>query len=769
MAVVSLTTVADTYVKRYRGTGDGMNYGGDTGLAALNTSSEYAEVYVLFDLSSIPSASKINSATFELALRGGGYFNITVDMRKVTSGWQEYAVTYNNKPSISNEVYGSIFSPNFNPPDPEIASFDATAMVREWISGQSPNYGFALTSPNGNRIFGSREGAAAYGYMPPTLVIDYEPNHAPNAPGLNTPGHGSITNNRNPVFNWTFSDQDGGDYQTAWQIQVSAGDGGAFTNIYMDSGKNTTATNQWTFYNFGDNQYFYRIRTWDRYDAVSPWSWVPWFGIENQPPTCTGGTPSPRYLKVDPGGSFRVEVTGVSDNWSGVQKVQFATWTEAGGQDDIRWYDGVNAGGGTWYYDVPLANHGNAEGKYNCHVYAWDFAGNSANIRVIDTYIDRTPPNVGSVSGPHYTNQAGGTFRVWAYNVTDSSGVNRVSFPTCHTSNTSVWKWYPGVRDGGSNNWYCDIQMGEFANAEGTYFSDVYAYDNVGNQAPSVRIVTYVDRTPPTVASVQGLSYTNQTGGTRRVWIYGAADAVSGIASVEVIYYATGLTFRGPFPAGQSGNDYYYDVPIYVGDDRYKAEFRLHDRAGNTGYYKVEFLVDSQRPNDPNGSVTYGETTVTFTWLRFSDPFPSSEYERTELTFGEWDGSAWAGGFPNRHMGVVTTDANTLEKYFSNLNPGVRYRYTVKHFDKAGNESAYTWREFVTKKKIGEIYVPLSPIKFIILPLYDPQSGVLGSKEIRSTISNGVIGCFETVQIRDPSASKVKAQTSQGIRAIAKN
>ncbi|WP_088832648.1 DNRLRE domain-containing protein [Paenibacillus tyrfis] len=660
MAVVSLTTVADTHVMRNRNQAEGMNFGGDTGLAALNTSSEYAEVYVLFDLSSIPSASKINSATFKLELVGGGYLNITVDMRKVTSGWQEYAVTYHNKPSISNEVYGSILSPHFNPPDPVIASFDATAMVREWISGKSPNYGFALTSPNGNRIFSSREGAAAYGHIPPTLVIDYEPNHAPNAPGLNTPGHGSITNNRNPVFNWMFSDQDGGDYQTAWQIQVSAGDGGAFTNIYMDSGKNTTATNQWTFYNFGDNQYFYRIRTWDRYDAVSPWSWVPWFGIENQPPTCTGGTPSPRYLKVDPGGSFRVEVTGVSDNWSGVRNVQFATWTEANGQDDIRWYDGVNAGNGTWYFDVPIANHGNAEGKYLCHVYAWDHAGNSANIRVIDTYIDRTPP---------------------------------------------------------------------------------------------------------TVASVQGYSYSNQTGGTRRVWIYGAADAVSGIAAVEAHYVKVGMNWNGPYAAGQSGGDFYFDAPVYAGDGEYLVHFYLRDRAGNqSGPHEVKFFVDSQRANDPNVSVIYGETTAAFTWLRFSDPTPSSGYARTLFYLGEWTGTAWVGGAPNLFNGIeVTKDINVIEKYVSKLKPGVRYRYTVTHFDKAGNESAYTYREFVTKKQIWAMQYKAG-LAQLSLAIYDPDSGVLGSKALRIATPAG-IGCFELVGT-DVTMTNFRVQTPQGVRTI---
>jgi hypothetical protein len=86
-----------------------------------------------------------------------------------------------------------------------------------------------------------------------------------------------------------------------------------------------------------------------------------------------------------------VQVTGVSDNIS-LSIVRFAVWTAANGQDDIIWYDGTNAGGGTWYKDVPIANHGNAEGQYICHVYAYDTAGNNQNVRIIDTYVDRTAP-----------------------------------------------------------------------------------------------------------------------------------------------------------------------------------------------------------------------------------------------------------------------------------------------------------------------------------------------------------------------------------------
>ncbi|KEQ25589.1 GBS Bsp-like repeat-containing protein [Paenibacillus tyrfis] len=377
---------------------------------------------------------------------------------------------------------------------------------------------------------------------------------------------------------------------------------------------------------------------------------------------------------------------------------------------------------------------------------------------------DTTPPTVGSLTGTQYLKiQPNNTFRVWAYNVTDSwSGVSIVRFPTAGPG--SDFQWRDGVRDG-SNNWYCDIPINAYGNNEGLYTTHVYTYDNAGNNGFVGAISTYVDRTPPTVASVQGFSYTNQTGGTRRVWIYGVADAVSGITSVEAHYVKTGMNWNGPYAAGQSGGDFYFDAPVYAGDGEYLVHFYLWDRAGNqSGPHEVRFFVDSQRANDPNVSVTYGETAANFTWLRFSDPTPSSGYARTLFYLGEWTGSAWVGGAPNLFNGtVVSTDINVIEKHVNNLKPGVRYRYTVTHYDKAGNESAYTYREFVTKKQIWAMQYKAG-LAQLSLAIYDPNSGVLGSKALRIATPAG-IGCFELVGT-DVTMTNFRVQTPQGVRTI---
>ncbi len=81
---------------------------------------------------------------------------------------------------------------------------------------------------------------------------------------------------------------------------------------------------------------------------------------------------------------YDVYIYGVGDALSGINRVQFATWTTYGGQDDIQnsWQtskiaSGTNLENGTWYYHVSIYDHNNEHGDYNTHVYIYDNAGNS--------------------------------------------------------------------------------------------------------------------------------------------------------------------------------------------------------------------------------------------------------------------------------------------------------------------------------------------------------------------------------------------------------
>ena len=105
--------------------------------------------------------------------------------------------------------------------------------------------------------------------------------------------------------------------------------------------------------------------------------------IDKTAPTIT----SAEIKNVTPTG-YDVYVYGVKDAGSGVNRVQFPTWTSANGQDDIQsdWVNSTAAtgtkqsDGTTWVYRVNTKAHKNESGTYYTHIYVYDNLGNSKNV-----------------------------------------------------------------------------------------------------------------------------------------------------------------------------------------------------------------------------------------------------------------------------------------------------------------------------------------------------------------------------------------------------
>ena len=100
-------------------------------------------------------------------------------------------------------------------------------------------------------------------------------------------------------------------------------------------------------------------------------------------------TVAPTFTKVEVKNlsttGYDVYVYGVTDGTgSGVNRVQFPTWTTANSQDDIQsnWRTNASAtgvkqsDGTTWVYRVNVTDHKNEYGEYNTHIYLFDNLGN---------------------------------------------------------------------------------------------------------------------------------------------------------------------------------------------------------------------------------------------------------------------------------------------------------------------------------------------------------------------------------------------------------
>lgn len=142
----------------------------------LDPDGEIVRSLVMFDLSTIPSGSTINSATFEAYLVGWYDYPDryrAVAVHRMTETWSEDSVTWNNKPDYS-ESYDSVSIKAEESWDWH--SWDVIDLVQEWINGTHSNQGIMLRGPEQSgadsawRSFSTREGP-----NPPRLVIDFTP------------------------------------------------------------------------------------------------------------------------------------------------------------------------------------------------------------------------------------------------------------------------------------------------------------------------------------------------------------------------------------------------------------------------------------------------------------------------------------------------------------------------------------------------------------------------------------------------------------------
>ena len=133
--------------------------------------------------------------------------------------------------------------------------------------------------------------------------------------------------------------------------------------------------------NYTENGTIY-ARLWDGTNAGEE-TYANITNIDKAAPTSTGAE-----IKNVTAAGYDVYVYGVKDAGSGVNRVQFPTWTEANGQDDIQgsWQTSKAAkgtkqqDGTTWVYHVNITDHKTEAGVYNTHVYAYDNLGNGKYI-----------------------------------------------------------------------------------------------------------------------------------------------------------------------------------------------------------------------------------------------------------------------------------------------------------------------------------------------------------------------------------------------------
>lgn len=158
-----------------------------------------------------------------------------------------------------------------------------------------------------------------------------------------------------------------------------------------------------------------------------------------------------------------------------VTNVQFPTWTENNGQDDLSWETSNNFYTNYWYTEIKLSDHNNENGKYTTHIYATTKYGTFLIKGVDCEAIGSTYDKIDVVNNDDDSY----TLTVVNLKYTDGNVPTFVKLP--------VWTdkdgqddavWYNATKIDGTNNWKITIKKSEHNNEVGNYIVDIYSAMN---------------------------------------------------------------------------------------------------------------------------------------------------------------------------------------------------------------------------------------------------------------------------------------------------
>ena len=187
----------------------------------------------------------------------------------------------------------------------------------------------------------------------------------------------------------------------------------------------------------------------------------------------------------------------VSDN-IGLSSVQFPTWSYNNGQDDLVWHEGEISGNKV-ICRINVADHkGDVDCTYQTDIYAYDYAGNCTSyINALFPYIDATSPTISDVEVVDVSETG---YTVKCKVIDDYSKIDRVQFPTWFEDDNPFnadWSWgtsatYSGKLEDGK--YVFRVNTSKYKNQTGKYHTDIYAWDEYGNQSECYATETIITK-----------------------------------------------------------------------------------------------------------------------------------------------------------------------------------------------------------------------------------------------------------------------------------
>ena len=195
-------------------------------------------------------------------------------------------------------------------------------------------------------------------------------------------------------------------------------------------------------------------------------------------------------------GDFDIVVSGISSP-GGLKEVSLPTWSEANGQDDIKWYNAERQADGTYRKRVRLSDHKNVEGEYNVHLYYVQNDGSLVGVNGTKTTISIEKPKVQGKISIQNRNSETGDFDIVVSDIVSPGGLKTVSLPTWSEANgQDDIKWYNAERqvDG---TYRKRVRLSDHNNVQGEYNVHLYYVQNDGKLVGAGGIKTNVSISKP--------------------------------------------------------------------------------------------------------------------------------------------------------------------------------------------------------------------------------------------------------------------------------
>ena len=193
-------------------------------------------------------------------------------------------------------------------------------------------------------------------------------------------------------------------------------------------------------------------------------------------------------------GDFDIVVSGISSP-GGLKTVSLPTWSEANGQDDIKWYNAERQPDGTYRKRVRISDHNNVQGEYNVHLYYVQNDGRLVGVSGTKTTVSLGKPK-GTISIQN-RNKETGDFDIVVSGISSPGGLKEVSLPTWSEANgQDDITWY-NAESQADGTYRKRVRLSDHKNVEGEYNIHLYYVQNDGKLVGAGGIKTNVSLGKP--------------------------------------------------------------------------------------------------------------------------------------------------------------------------------------------------------------------------------------------------------------------------------